>query len=234
MTRFVFEPAPAASLPVAGTDARVPVRRIFCVGRNYEDHAKEMGLAVDREKPFYFTKSPAAIALSGATIAYPPGTENYHYEMELVVVIGAPAFRVDKADALSKVYGYCCGLDMTRRDLQLSERGKQRPWDLGKDVEMSAVLGTVAPAASAGHPARGRIELRQNGEQRQSADLAQLVWSVPEIIAHLSGFYHLAPGDLIYTGTPAGVGPVKPGDRLEGSIEGVGQIAATVGPVLEG
>ncbi|MBV9218217.1 MAG: fumarylacetoacetate hydrolase family protein [Methylobacteriaceae bacterium] len=229
MSRFVFDPVPVPSLPVLRSEDRVPVRRIFCVGRNYEEHAKEMGVAVDRETPFYFTKSPGAVALSGTTIAYPPGTSNYHHEMELVVVIGAPAFRVEMGAALSKVYGYCCGLDMTRRDLQLSERAKQRPWDLGKDVEMGAVLSGVAPAASIGHPRRGRIELRCNGATRQSADIAELVWSVPELIAHLSGFYHLAPGDLISTGTPAGVGPVEPGDRLDGSIEGVGEISVVIG-----
>jgi fumarylpyruvate hydrolase len=232
MTSYVFEPLPVPALPILGSEAFVPVRRIFCVGRNYEDHAKEMGIAVDREKPFYFTKSPAAVALSGSTIAYPPGTENYHYEMELVVVIGAAAFEVAAADALASVYGYACGLDMTRRDLQLSERAKQRPWDLGKDVEMSAVLSTVSPAAVIGHPVKGRIELRQNGEVRQDADIGQLVWSIPELIAHLSRFYHLAPGDLIFTGTPAGVGPVRPGDRLEGSIEKVGDIAVTIGEIV--
>ena len=229
MTRFVFDPPAVPALPIQGCNELFPVRRIFCVGRNYEDHAKEMGLAVDREKPFYFTKSLAAVALSGGTVPYPPGTQNYHYEMELVVAISGPAFRVAATDALSRVFGYACGLDMTRRDLQLSERAKQRPWDLGKDVEMSAVLSAVVPADAVGHPAHGAIELRQNGQTRQSADLSQMVWSVPDLIAHLSGFYHLAPGDLIFTGTPAGVGPVLPGDRLDGSIAGVGDIFVTIG-----
>jgi fumarylpyruvate hydrolase len=199
------------------------------VGRNYEDHAKEMGIAVDREKPFYFSKSATALQPSGATIPYPPGTNNYHFEMELVVAICAPAFKIAAADALNAVYGYACGLDMTRRDLQLSERAKQRPWTLGKDVEASAPVSAVARAAAIGHPAKGAITLRQNGEIRQSADLSQVVWSVPEIIAHLSGFYQLGPGDLIFTGTPAGVGPVAPGDRLEGAIEGVGELTVTIG-----
>jgi fumarylpyruvate hydrolase len=149
--------------------------------------------------------------------------------MELVVAIGAPAFRVAASDALGAVFGYACGLDMTRRDLQLSERAKQRPWTLGKDVEASAPVSAIAPAAKIGHPAKGRIELRQNGEIRQSADLGDMVWSVPEIIAHLSGFYHLAPGDLIFTGTPAGVGPVAPGDVLEGAIAGVGALKVSIG-----
>lgn len=229
MTRLIFEPPALPTLPIKGSDARIPVARIFCVGRNYEDHAKEMGHAVDREKPFYFTKSPSALAQSGTVIPYPPGTMNFHYEMELVAVIGAPAFRVNGAHALAAVYGYACGLDMTRRDLQLAERAKQRPWDLGKDVENSAVVGTVTPAAQIGHPASGRIELRQNGLQRQDADLTGMVWTVPGIVAHLSQFYHLMPGDLIFTGTPAGVGPVHAGDRLAGSIEGVGEITLEIG-----
>ena len=229
MTRLIFDPPATPTLPIAGSDARLPVARIFCVGRNYEEHAKEMGHVVDREKPFYFTKSPSTLTQSGAVIPYPPGTVNFHYEMELVVVIGAPAFRISAVAALSAVYGYACGLDMTRRDLQLSERAKQRPWDLGKDVENSAVAGVVAPAARIGHPAAGRIELRQNGVQRQDADISGLVWSVPDLIVHLSQFYHLRPGDLIFTGTPAGVGPVHAGDRLAGSIAGVGEITLEIG-----
>jgi len=229
MARFLFNPPPAPALPISGLDALYPVLRIFCVGRNYEEHAREMGLAVDREKPFYFSKSATTLRQSGATLPYPPGTENYHFEMELVVAIGAPAFRIAAADAPAAIYGYACGLDMTRRDLQLSERAKQRPWTLGKDVEAGAPVSAIAPVSRIGHPAKGRITLRQNGETRQSADISELVWSVPEIIAHLSGFYHLAPGDLIFTGTPAGVGPVAPGDRLEGAIEGVGELTAVIG-----
>jgi fumarylpyruvate hydrolase len=229
MARFVFDPPPAAAVPVTGLDLLFPVPRIFCVGRNYEEHAREMGHVVDREKPFYFSKSPTTLRLSGATLPYPPGTDNYHFEMELVVAIGAPAFRIAVSDALGAVYGYACGLDMTRRDLQLSERAKQRPWTLGKDVEAGAPISSIAPVSRIGHPAKGRITLRQNGQMRQSADISELVWSVPEIIAHLSGFYHLAPGDLIFTGTPAGVGPVAPGDRLEGAIEGVGELTAIIG-----
>jgi fumarylpyruvate hydrolase len=229
MTGFIFDPRPVPALPIVGRDAFFPVARIFCVGRNYDDHAREMGHTVDREKPFYFSKSATALSQAGAALPYPPGTNNYHFEMELVVAIGAPAFRVAASDALSAVFGYACGLDMTRRDLQLSERAKQRPWTLGKDVEASAPVSAIAPAATIGHPAKGRIELRQNGEIRQSADLGDMVWSVPEIIAHLSGFYHLAPGDLIFTGTPAGVGPVAPGDALEGAIAGVGALKVTIG-----
>jgi fumarylpyruvate hydrolase len=229
MTGFIFEPRPVPALPIRGLDVLFPVARIFCVGRNYEDHAREMGQTVDREKPFYFSKSATALSQAGAALPYPPGTNNYHFEMELVVAIGAPAFKVAAGDALAAVFGYACGLDMTRRDLQLSERAKQRPWTLGKDVEASAPVSAIAPASAIGHPTTGRIELRQNGQVRQSADLGDMVWSVPEIIAHLSGFYHLAPGDLIFTGTPAGVGPVAPGDVLEGSIAGVGELKVTIG-----
>jgi fumarylpyruvate hydrolase len=229
MAKYLFEPPPVAAVPIAGLETLFPVARIFCVGRNYEDHAREMGHVVDREKPFYFSKSATALRQSGAKLPYQPGTDNYHFEMELVVAIGTPAFRIAAAKALDAVFGYACGLDMTRRDLQLSERAKQRPWTLGKDVEASAPVSPIAPAARIGHPKAGRIELRQNGQARQSSDISQMVWSVPEIIAHLSGFYHLGPGDLIFTGTPAGVGPVAPGDRLEGSIEGVGELSVTIG-----
>jgi fumarylpyruvate hydrolase len=214
------------SAAVRGRAERFPIRRIFCVGRNYEAHAKEMGVAVDREAPFYFTKAPEHYAPSGSTIGYPPGTSNYHYEMELVVAIGKAGFRISEEQALEHVFGYACGLDMTRRDLQAAAKEKQRPWDIAKDVEQSAVLGEIAPASEAGHPAHGRIELRVNGQTKQSADLSSLIHNVPAVIAHLSQYYHLQPGDLIYIGTPEGVGPVKPGDRLEGSIEGVGTIAA--------
>jgi fumarylpyruvate hydrolase len=214
---------------VKGTPDRFPVRRIFCVGRNYEAHAKEMGVAADREAPFYFTKSSEHYVASGVTAPYPPGTKNYHFELELVVAIGKPGFRIAEAQALDHVFGYACGLDMTRRDLQSAAKEKQRPWDIGKDVEQSAVLGEIISAATSGHPSTGRIELRVNGQTKQSADVSDLIHGVPAVIAHLSQFYHLQPGDLIYTGTPEGVGPVKPGDRLEGAIEGVGTIALQIG-----
>ena len=229
MSEFVFPPPSPAAAPIRGRAEHFPLRRIFCVGRNYEAHAKEMGVAADREAPFYFTKASEHYAPSGSTIAYPPGTGNYHYEMELVVAIGKSGFRIPEGEALGHVFGYACGLDMTRRDLQSAAKEKQRPWDIGKDVEQSAVLGEIAPASEIGHPDRGRIELRVNGLVKQSADVSDLIHGVPAVIAHLSGYYHLRPGDLIYTGTPEGVGAVKPGDRLEGSIEGVGTIAVEVG-----
>jgi len=226
---YPFPPPPSAAATIGGRAERFPIRRIFCVGRNYEAHAREMGGVVDREAPFYFTKAAIHYAPSGTTIAYPAGTTNYHYEMEFVVAIGKAGFRIGETQALDHVFGYACGLDMTRRDLQATAKAQQRPWDIAKDVEQSAVLGEIAAAAEIGHPNRGRIELRVNGQTKQSADISQLIHSVPAIIAHLSQYYHLQPGDLIYTGTPEGVGPVKPGDRLEGSIDGVGTIAARVG-----
>ena len=230
MSQLLFPTPPVVAAPVRGRSERFPIRRIFCVGRNYEAHAKEMGVAVDREAPFFFTKSTEHYVPSGSTVPYPPGTSNYHYELELVVVLGAAAFRVSADQAKNAVFGYACGLDMTRRDLQFAAREQRRPWDLGKDVEQSAVLSEIVSASDIGHPSAGRIELRVNGEVKQSADISQLIHKVPEVIAHLSTFYHLNPGDLIYTGTPEGVGPVNSGDRLEGVIDGVGTITLTIGP----
>src|SRR5215470_3041786 len=230
MSKLLFSPAPVVAAPVRGRTQQVPIRRIFCVGRNYEAHAKEMGVAVDREAPFYFTKASEHFVPSGSSLPYPPGTSNYHYEMELVAVIGSPAFRVGSDRALNHVFGYACGLDMTRRDLQLTAREQRRPWDLGKDFEQSAVLSEIVPAEEIGHPREGRIELRVNGETKQSSDLSLLIHNVAEVVAHLSTFYQLQPGDLIFTGTPEGVGPVKPGDEIAGSIAGIGNIALSIGP----
>jgi len=230
MSDLLFPAPRVPAVPVRGRPERFPIRRIFCVGRNYEAHAREMGVAVDREAPFYFTKSAHHYVASGSTVPYPPGTDNYHYELELVVAIGGPAFRVAADRALDCVFGYACGLDMTRRDLQNAAKEQRRPWDIGKDVEQSAVLGEIVPVPDGGHPRQGRLELRVNGETRQDSDLSMLVHGVAEVIAHLSTFYHLDAGDLIYTGTPEGVGPVSPGDELAGSIAGVGTIALTIGP----
>jgi fumarylpyruvate hydrolase len=188
-----------------------------------------MGVAVDREAPFYFTKAAEHYVPSGSTVPYPPGTGNYHYEMELVAAIGKPGFRVALPQALDVVFGYACGLDMTRRDLQFAAREHRRPWDLGKDFEQSAVLTDIVPAADIGHPRTGRIELRVNGETKQSSDLSLLIHDVAAVVTHLSRYYHLQPGDLIYTGTPEGVGPVVAGDTIEGSIEAVGTIALSIG-----
>ncbi len=229
MSQLLFPAAPAATLPVRGRQERIPIARIFCVGRNYEAHSREMGVAVDREAPFYFTKYAGHYVPSGSTVSYPPGTSNYHYEMELVAVIGRPAFRIPVDRALDCVFGYACGLDMTRRDLQLAAREQRRPWDLGKDVEESAVISEIVPATDCGHVHEGAIELRLNGETKQQSDLSLLIHDVAKVVAHLSTFYHLQPGDVIFTGTPEGVGPVKPGDQLEGSIAGVGTIAIRIG-----
>jgi len=216
-------------MPIRGKAETYPIRRIFCVGRNYEAHAREMGMVVDREAPFYFTKAASHYVPSGATVAYPPGTVDYQYEMELVVAIGKAGFRIPQSESLSHVYGYACGLDMTRRDLQLHAREKRYPWDISKDFEESAVISEIVPTADIGHPSKNKIELKVNGQVKQSSDLTLLIHSVPAIIAHLSGYYHLQPGDLIYTGTPEGVGPVVPGDRIEGMVEGVGTVTLTIG-----
>lgn len=226
---FLFTPPSRKSIPVKSERKNYPVNRIFCVGRNYVEHAKEMGIPVDREKPFYFTKSAAHMQTTGATIPYPGGTTNFHYEVELVVAIGKRIFNGDIKKARATVYGYCVGLDMTRRDLQLSERAHQRPWDLGKDVEQSAVFSRITKAKEFGEVGPQRIHLSLNGEVKQDAYLNDLVWKVDEIIAHLSKFYHLGPGDLIMTGTPAGVGPVVPGDKIAGGIDGLDPISLKVG-----
>ncbi len=229
MSDYVFPPAPQAAVPVRGSSQRYAVSRVFCVGRNYAAHAREMGADPEREPPFYFNKAPAHLLMSGATIPYPLGTQNCHYEMELVIALGRPAFRVSAEQALDCVWGYACGLDMTRRDLQNAAKQMGRPWDFGKDFEHSAVIGPLVPASEIGHPAAGNIRLSVNGSVKQNADLKDLIWSVPEVVANLSQYYHLQPGDLIYTGTPEGVGPVQPGDQLSGHIDGVGDIALTIG-----
>lgn len=230
MTAYLWNPPAVPSLPVRGVAERFPIHRLFFVGRNYHAHAIEMGRPVDKsvEVPFYFTKSPSTLVASGATVAYPPQTANYHHEMELVVAIGAPGFRVSQADAPALIYGYACGLDMTRRDLQLVARDKGRPWDLGKDVEQSSVVADIVPMAGTVLE-KGALALSVNGVERQKSDLDKLIWNVPELIADLSKFYHLQPGDLIFTGTPEGVGAVQPGDRIEGEIAGVGTIALSIG-----
>ncbi len=227
---YVFPPAPQATIAVDGTDDRLPVRRIFCVGRNYAAHAREMGKDPDRDPPFFFTKPADAVVDSGETVAYPPETENFHYEAELVVAIGSGGKNITEADSLSHVWGYAVGNDLTRRDLQLVAREQGRPWDWGKAFDRSAVIGPVFPVAKVGHPSSGSIKLTVNGETKQDADLNELIWSVPEIISILSHSIALAPGDLIMTGTPAGVGPLVEGDVCVVSIEGLGSIDTPIGP----
>jgi len=228
---YLWTPAAPASLPVQGTDARFPVTRIFCVGRNYHAHAVEMGRPVDKAtaQPFYFTKSPTTVVESGATVPFPTGTSNYHFEMELVVAIGKSGFRVSEADALGMIYGYAAGLDMTRRDLQLVARDQGRPWDLGKDFEKSAVCAEIIPVDNLGVLTQGAIALQVNGETKQSSNLDKLIWNIPELLADLSKYYHLQPGDLIYTGTPEGVGAVQVGDVITGQVEGVNTVTLTIG-----
>lgn len=225
---YLFDPPPVVRIPVEGGAPLYPVYRVFCVGRNYAAHAREMGAEVDRDAPWYFTKGRETIVLSGATIPFPPGTGNLHHEMEMVVALGAPVFEVEAENALEAVFGYACGIDLTRRDLQATAKEKRLPWDFGKNFENSAAISPIAPVARCGHPSSGAIELRVNGERRQSGDLSQMIWSVAELIAYLSRYYHLRAGDLIYTGTPEGVGAIVPGDRLHGRIEGVGDLELTI------
>jgi len=214
----VFAPSDPVLVPIDGTQDGYPVARIFCVGRNYAAHAAEMGNEVDREAPFYFTKSVSAISPSGKDIPYPKGTQDCHYEMEFLAYLGGAA--VD-GDPMRSVFGYGCGLDMTRRDLQARAKEKRRPWDLGKDFEQAAIVGPITPKETFGDIADQNICLDHNGARVQDARLSDMVWSLPEILTHLSGFYSLGAGDVIFTGTPAGVGPISVGSHLHGIIEGL-------------
>lgn len=216
----IFAPQPPVIAPTS--DGRgFPVRRVFCVGRNYAEHAREMGKDPTRDPPFFFTKWAETVVPSGQPVAYPPETANYHYEGELVVAIGKGGRHISEEQALDHVFGYATGLDMTRRDLQLKAREQGRPWDTGKNFEQACPLGLIHPVTEVGHVAKGAITLTVNETVRQSADIADLIWAVDEIVACLSRFYRLEPGDLIYTGTPAGVGAVVPGDELVVAIEGL-------------
>ncbi|KIC32948.1 fumarylacetoacetate hydrolase family protein [Leisingera sp. ANG-S5] len=228
MNKVLFPLPETLVVPVMGEEAGYQVGRIFCVGRNYAAHAAEMGNEVDREAPFYFTKAAANAVLTDEVVPYPPGTDDFHYEMELAVAIGASVFRAGPAEAAASVFGYGCALDMTRRDLQIRERKKQRPWDLGKDLENGTVLAPMSRAGDWEGPADQQIWLEVNGEIRQDATLAEMIWSVTDIIGHLSGFYHLRPGDIILTGTPAGVGAVQTGDRIRGGVDGLAPVELTL------
>ena len=231
MTQYLFNPPAVQSLPIRGKSERFPINRLFFVGRNYHAHAVEMGRPVDKsvEQAFYFTKSPQTLVESGATVAYPPRTQNYHYEMELVLAIGKSGFRVSEANAHELVYGYAAGLDMTRRDLQLVARDKGRPWDTGKDIEQGSVCTEIVPMEGQVIE-QGAIALEVNGQTKQSSNVDKLIWNIREIIADLSTYYHLQPGDLIYTGTPEGVGAVVAGDKITGRVEGVAEISLNIGP----
>ncbi|QTN18243.1 fumarylacetoacetate hydrolase family protein [Brevundimonas sp. AJA228-03] len=225
---LTFAPPPAVLAPTT-TGERFPVRRLFCIGRNYAAHAREMGKDPDREPPFFFTSWAETVVPDGSTIAYPQATSDYQHEIELVIAIGQSGREVTEDRAMDLIYGYAIGLDMTRRDLQFMARDAGRPWDVSKNVEESKPLGPIHPAAGL-DVSKGTVTLAVNGVTKQTGDLADLIWSVPEVIAHLSRFYRLEPGDLIYTGTPAGVGPVVQGDVLVGAIDGLGTLTVTIGP----
>ncbi|HUC17234.1 MAG TPA: fumarylacetoacetate hydrolase family protein [Acetobacteraceae bacterium] len=225
--KYVIAPPAVVAVPVAGGGA-FPVRRVFCVGRNYAEHTREMGGDPDREPPFFFMKPADALVLDGTDMPYPPATKDLHHEMELVAAIGTGGADIAEKDALAHVWGYGAGLDMTRRDLQGLAKKEGKPWDMGKGFDHAAPIGTLVAAEKIGHPSHGRIMLRVNGTVRQQGDLSQMIWSLPEIIAHLSSLVRLAPGDLIFTGTPAGVAAVARGDVLEGEVEGVGFVRARI------
>ena len=224
---YIFKPASQVSLPIRGTDAQFPVRRIYCIGRNYADHAIEMGHDPDREAPFFFQKNAQNIDISG-TFPYPPQTSDVHHEIELVVALKSGGANIGESDALQHVYGYAVALDMTRRDLQGEAKKTGRPWEIGKAFERSAPMSALVPVADTGYLDAGRISLSINGEMRQDGDLNQMIWKVPEMISYLSRFYDIAAGDLIMSGTPAGVGPVEKGDVLTGDIEGLDTLMTKV------
>lgn len=225
---YVIPPAPVVSVPVRGTAARFPVRRIYCVGRNYAEHTREMGHDPDRELPFFFQKNPDNLVLGNGDFPYPPLSRNVHYEVEMVLAIGKGGKDIAVDQALDHVYGYALGLDMTRRDLQNDAKKTGRPWEIGKAFEHSAPMSEIVPVATCGHLAKGEIWLKVNGELKQKGDLEQLIWNVPEIIHHLSTIAELRPGDLIMTGTPAGVGAIQRGDVMESYCAGVGGMTTRV------
>lgn len=226
MADFLFEPYAPVTIPIA-RGGLFAVRRVYCVGRNYAEHAAEMGHDT-REPPFFFGKPADAIVVGGADIAYPPQTADLHHEIELVVAIGKGGSGIAASDALDHVYGYAAGLDMTRRDLQAQAKKAGRPWDMAKGFDQSAPIGTIEPAAAIGHPDKGAITLSVNGVERQRGDLADQIWNVPDTIAYLSSFVALKAGDIIMTGTPAGVGAVVRGDVLEGAIAGIGSVRTRI------
>lgn len=229
MTAFVITPPATASVAVAGSQERFPIRRVFCVGRNYASHAREMGSDPQREPPFFFTKPADAVIPASGTVPYPSATSDLHHEIELVVALGGGGTNIDPADALNLVWGYGVGLDLTRRDMQAAAKDIGRPWDMAKGFDASAPCSPLIPASKLGHPADQVIWLDVNGLRRQEGNLNELIWSIPEIIAALSRLVTLAPGDLIYTGTPGGVGPLNPGDEVNAGVDGVAQFKLTIG-----
>ena len=232
--RYAIPPWPLPAVPLAGGDGLFPVRHIYCVGRNYAEHAKEMGGDAAKEPPFFFTKPADAVVPvvppAVGRVRYPLATKSLHHEIELVVAIGRAGVRLEPGDALGVVFGYAVGLDLTRRDLQNDMREKKRPWDIGKSFAQAAPIAPIHPAASVGHPARGAIRLAVNGAVRQQGDLSEMIWDVPHTLAFLSQFYELLPGDLVFTGTPSGVGAVVAGDRLDGHVDGLSPLSIVVDP----
>ncbi|HRW14122.1 fumarylacetoacetate hydrolase family protein [Amaricoccus sp.] len=227
MSKFAIATPPVVALPVAGSDALFPVRRVYCIGRNYAAHAIEMGHDPDREAPFFFQKNPDNLDASGE-FPYPPKSSDVHHEVEIAVMLKSGGSDIPLDEALNHVFGYALSLDMTRRDLQGEMKKQGRPWEIGKAFERSAPVGPVHPVSEVGHPDHGRITLKVNGELRQEGDLNQMIWKVPEMISYLSEFFELAPGDVIMSGTPSGVGPVNRGDRMEIEVEGLGGMTVSV------
>lgn len=225
---YLFSPPAVPALPIRGKDSLFPIHRIYCVGRNYAAHAVEMGGDPDKEPPFFFQKNPDNLLVGGGKFAYPPASNDVHHEMELVIALHKGGKDIPVESALDHVYGYAAGLDMTRRDLQGEAKKAGRPWEVGKAFEQSAPCGELVAAEDIGHPTEGAIWLDINGERRQTGDLNQLIWKVPEVVSYLSGLFELQPGDLIFTGTPSGVGAVERGDKLHGHIDGIGDIAVEV------
>jgi fumarylpyruvate hydrolase len=225
---YVFTPPAVTALPIRGSSALFPVRRVYCVGRNYAEHAIEMGHDPSKEPPFFFQKNPDNILAGGGDFPYPSATSDVHHEIELIVALAKGGENIPVDQALAHVFGYAVGLDMTRRDLQGEAKKMGRPWEVGKAFESSAPCGELVPTDTIGHPSAGAIWLKVNGEMKQQGDLNQMIWKVPEAISYLSGLFRLAPGDLIMTGTPAGVGAVKRGDTLEGHVDRVGDIKVKV------
>ena len=225
--KYVIAPPAPVVIPVVGSDAVFPVRRIWCVGRNYADHAREMGHDPNREPPFFFQKPTDSIVANNAAIAYPPQTKDLHHEIELVVCLGTGGVDIPVDKALSHVFGYGVGLDMTRRDLQTDAKKLQRPWEMGKSFDESCPVSAIQPATKIGHPSKGAIWVKVNGQTKQQGDLNQQIWRVEETIAYLSTYVRLEAGDIILNGTPAGVGPCKAGDKLDGHIDGVGDLSVS-------
>jgi fumarylpyruvate hydrolase len=230
MTDYVIPPPPQTSLPVSTGGQRFPVRRVFCVGRNYAAHAREMGEDPTRESPFFFMKPADAVVEAKGVIAYPSLTTDLHHEIEMVVALQAGGTNIQPNDALTLVWGYGVGVDLTRRDIQDEAKKLSRPWDWAKGFDASAPCSPIHPVAEVGHPDKGAIWLKVNGELKQRGDMQDLIWSVPEIIAFISQAVDLAPGDLIFSGTPAGVGPMHPGDEVTGGVEGIEELEFTIGP----